>query len=290
VEQAWSELGFAQRALDITDSNLELVRQLAEIAAARYRVGSGRQQDVLRAQVTLTQLLDERLRRRAAIRTAEARLASLLDLPPESRFGRTEELGEKAPLPDLDPVLAHLEEESPRLQALAERVREAERRRRATQLEGYPDFDLGLGYRVRQKIPMDPVQGDDFISAGVVVRLPVNRAKWREKVAERDAELRHARAAYRQERARLRDAARAAFAALARADGQVELLETGLVPQAEQSLESNRAGYQVDKVDFLSLIDSQVSLLDAELRRLRAVADRREAFAALEAALGKELR
>jgi outer membrane protein TolC len=46
----------------------------------------------------------------------------------------------------------------------------------------------------------------------------------------------------------------------------------------------------VDKVDFLSLIDSQVRLLDAELSLVRAVADRRVAFAALESAIGKELR
>jgi outer membrane protein TolC len=46
----------------------------------------------------------------------------------------------------------------------------------------------------------------------------------------------------------------------------------------------------VDKVDFLSLIDSQVRLLDAELSLVRAVADRRAAFAALESAIGKELR
>ncbi|UCE86918.1 MAG: TolC family protein, partial [Deltaproteobacteria bacterium] len=71
---------------------------------------------------------------------------------------------------------------------------------------------------------------------------------------------------------------------------EVRLLETGLVPQARQSLESSRSGYEVDKVDFLSLIDSQVDLLAAELSLVRAVADRRAAFAALEAALGESLR
>ena len=40
VEAAWAELGFAQRALDITNRNIELLRQLSSTAETRYRVGS----------------------------------------------------------------------------------------------------------------------------------------------------------------------------------------------------------------------------------------------------------
>jgi len=290
VEGRWSELGYAQRALEITDANLELFRQLTEIAEAKYRVGSGLQQDVLRAQVELTRLLDERLWRTEAIRTAESRLAAALDLPLQTRFPQTEELRDASPLPEIEPLLEPLDETSPMLRALAARVEEAERLQRATELEGYPDFDLGIGYRIRQGVPDDPVKGDDFVSAGVTLRLPVDRAKWRERKAERAALVRHAEAAYRDGRARLRDAVRTAYAALERADAEVILLETGLVPQTRQSLESSRSGYQVDKVDFLSLVDSQVRLLDAELSLVRAVADRRAAFAALERAIGRELR
>jgi cobalt-zinc-cadmium efflux system outer membrane protein len=109
-------------------------------------------------------------------------------------------------------------------------------------------------------------------------------------VAEQDALVRRAQAEYRSARTRLRDALRARLADLRRADAETALLETGLVPQTRQSLEASRAGYEVDKVDFLSLIDSQVSLLDAELSLIRAQTDRRSAFAALEAAVGEGLR
>jgi outer membrane protein TolC len=46
----------------------------------------------------------------------------------------------------------------------------------------------------------------------------------------------------------------------------------------------------VGRIDFLSLLNSQVRLLDAELRLTRARADKRLAFAALEAAAGEKLR
>jgi len=290
VEDRWAELGFAQRALEITDANLDLLRQLTEIAETKYRVGSGLQQDVLRAQVELTRLIEERLRRVAAIRSAEAKLAAILDLPPQTPFPRTAELRDGSALPRIEPLLDRLEETSPLLRALAEKIEEAERLQSATGRERYPDFDLGVGYRIRERVPGDPVDGDDFLTAGVTIRLPVDQRKWREQVAEKAALVRRAKASYRTERARLRDAARAAFADLQRANDEMVLLETGLLPQTRQSLESSRSGYRVDKVDFLSLIDSQVRLLDAELSLVRATTDRRTAFAALERAIGEGLR
>ena len=132
--------------------------------------------------------------------------------------------------------------------------------------------------------------GDDFLSAGVTLRLPVDRGKWRAEVSERAALVRGAKAKWRAARAALRAAARSAYAELERADAEVRLFESGLVPQARLSLDPSRSGYQVDKVDFLSLVDSQMRLLDAELQLVRAVADRRSAYAMLEGAVGTTLR
>ncbi len=290
VERAWVELGFAQRALDVTLANTDLLRQLAKIAEAKYKVGQGLQQDVIRAQVTLTEFLDEQLRRDASIRSAEARLGNLLDLSVAAPYPRTTSLRESAALPDIAVLLHQLETTSPRLRALAERIEEAEHRKRVAQLEGYPDFDLGLGYRIREKVMGDPVNGADYVGASITVRLPIDRKKWSSIVAERDALVRKTQSEYRRLRAMLRDTVTANYADLNRADREIELLEDGLLPQARQSLDSSRSGYEVDKVDFLSLIDSQVRLLNAQLRLERAIADRRAAFAAVEASVGASLR
>ena len=290
VESEWAELGFAQRALDITERNIALLRQLVRIAEVRYRVGNGLQQDVLRAQVELTSLLDERLAREAAIERSSASLAVLLDLPVETRFPGTTALGEDAALPELLELASGLEERSALLRSRAASVEEARRQVRVAELEGYPDFDLGLGYRLRRRVAGDPVDGDDFVGASVTIRLPVDRSKWSARAAERRAQLRHAEASYRAARASLLGALRSAHADLRRADSETTLLRSGLVPQARQSLASSRSGYEVGRIDFLSLLDSQVRLLNAELRLVRAEADRRRAYAALEAAAGEVLR
>jgi len=290
VESAWAELGFAQQALDITHRNIALLRHLSSTAESRYRVGSGLQQDVLRAQVELTTLLQERLRRQEAIKQAESRLVALLDLPPETELPRTEALQTSHDMPSLAPLLTGLEGRNARIRSAEKKVEEARLRIRVAELEGLPDIDLGVGYRVRTNVPGDSVGGDDFVSAGLTLRLPVDRSKWRARVAEKRALLRSAEAELRGVRAHLADQTRLAHAALVRASSEESLLETGLVPQARQSLEASRSAYEVGRIEFLSLLDSQVSLLGAELRLARARADKRMAFAALEIAFGEKLR
>jgi outer membrane protein TolC len=290
VESAWAELGFSQQALTITERNIVLLRQLASTAETRYRVGIGLQLDVLRAQVELTALLQERLRREASIERAEARLAELLDLPGLASLPRAEGLRLETDQPALGPLLESLEERSARLRSAGRTIESAKARIRVAELEGLPDVDLGVGYRVRRNVAGDSVNGDDFFSAGFTLRLPIDRSKWRSRVAEQRALLRHAESEYRATRAALVALTRSAHAELVRAASEEALLETGLVPQARQSLESSRSAYKVGRIEFLSLLDSQVRLLDAELRLARAQADKRLAFAALESATGEKLR
>jgi len=291
IERAWSSLAFAQRALEITDRNLELLRQLRQIAETKYRVGSGLQQDVLRAQVELTTLLGERLRREALLKQSESTLMALLDLPVDRELPRTEDLDEQSAIPDLSGLLARIDAASPLLREQRARIEAAEERVRTTELEGYPDVDLRVGYRIRENSGSDdPVNGQDFFSAGFTLRLPVDRGKWTAKVAEKRARLRKAKAEYRASLALLVDEARAAHSELVQADAEVELLVTGLLPQAHQSLESSRSGYQVARIDFLSLLDSEIRLFEAELRLVRARASRRASFARLEATVGEVLR
>ncbi len=290
VEVAWAELGFAQRALEITNQNLDLLRQLAASAETQYAVGSGLQQDVLRAQVELTALLEERLRRRAGVSQAAAALAAVLDLPSDVRLPRTAPLEQRAPVPSLESLFDRQFASNARLKALMANVTEARHAVRVAELEGYPDVELAVDYRIRKRVTGDPVNGDDFVSAGFSVRLPVNRSKWSAHAAERRALLRRAEANLREGEAALRWQLRDSFAELVRADAQAELLRSGLVPQAAQSLDSSRSAYEVGRIDFSALLDSQVRLLDAELRAARAVSDRRAAFASLEAIVGEDLR
>ncbi|MEO0250489.1 MAG: TolC family protein, partial [candidate division WOR-3 bacterium] len=69
----------------------------------------------------------------------------------------------------------------------------------------------------------------------------------------------------------------------------IQLYGTGVIPQATLSLESAIAGYQVGSVDFLTLIDNLVTLLDYEMKYYEVLIDYQKALAQLEPFVGIEL-
>jgi outer membrane protein TolC len=67
---------------------------------------------------------------------------------------------------------------------------------------------------------------------------------------------------------------------------EADLFRTAILPQAEQSLASARAGYAVDKVDFLTLLNNQLTLLNFEIDAYRHVTEHEKKIAELEAVVG----
>src|SRR5258707_7289417 len=67
------------------------------------------------------------------------------------------------------------------------------------------------------------------------------------------------------------------------------LLRTTILPQAQQTLDVSRLGYQADKVDFQAVMDNERMLLDAQLGYVRALSEFEQATADLERAVGTDL-
>jgi outer membrane protein TolC len=75
---------------------------------------------------------------------------------------------------------------------------------------------------------------------------------------------------------------------LNQATEQLYLFGEGILPQARQTVESMLAGYQVNEVDFLNLVRSQVTLLNYELQYWKAFTEINQSVARLSAAVGEE--
>jgi len=70
----------------------------------------------------------------------------------------------------------------------------------------------------------------------------------------------------------------------------VKLYGTTIIPQSSLSLESAISGYEVGKVDFLTLLDNLVTLLNYELSYYEQLSNQEKAIAALEPFVGVNLR
>jgi outer membrane protein TolC len=69
---------------------------------------------------------------------------------------------------------------------------------------------------------------------------------------------------------------------------QLHLYGEGILPQARQTVDSMLSGYQVNEVDFLNLIGSQLTLFNYELLYWKAFTEINQSVSRLAAAIGEE--
>jgi outer membrane protein TolC len=80
-----------------------------------------------------------------------------------------------------------------------------------------------------------------------------------------------------------------AYVRVGAAEERALLLRTTILPQSRQTLDVSRIAYQTSRVEFLEMLDSARTLLDAQLEYERAVSDLQQALADLERSIGTEL-
>ena len=107
-------------------------------------------------------------------------------------------------------------------------------------------------------------------------------------VSQKSLEVQKNRYALIDERARVTAAISSATTDYLRSSQQYSLYGNGIVPQAQQTVQSMLAAYQVNEVDFLNLVRSQITLFNYELQYWKALSDANQALARLEAFVGEE--
>lgn len=309
AKRAWYELWFLDRALEVVRENHALLADFVEVTEVRYGVGTGAQQDVLRARVEATRLGDEALDLERRREGTLAGLNALLDRPaaaPLPAPGMPERITHLAalepgtpvrftaaalgasreaagPIPALDDLLRAAERNDPRLRGLDARIAAAGAEARLADLAALPDFDLTVGYGQRSG-------RQDMVSVMVSAPLPLFKGRKQDPLAEAAESEVGALAAERAATvARIRADVTALRAALIRTRERLALLREGVLPQARASLESAVAGYPVATVDFLTLIDNQATLFRHELDERRLLADFGRDLAELERVIGTEV-
>ena len=308
VQDAWYELAFIDRALDIVRRNETLAGTLVRVAEARYTVGTAAQQDALRARVEATRLGEDASalieRRRAVLARLNAALDRPTDTPVENpavparlaaaavaesphriRFA-AQTLGARAadsPLPDVAVLERMAAESSPELRGRDALITAQAARVELAGKAALPDFGVSISYGQRDG-------RSDMVSAMVSVPIPIHKGQ------KQDQELTEARARLSALEAERRSGvneinARIAelVSAIERDRAQLALLKAAVIPQARATLTSLTASYQVGKVDFSAVLDNQATVFNAETEYFRLLSDFARNVAQLERTVGGEV-
>jgi cobalt-zinc-cadmium efflux system outer membrane protein len=284
------QLYLLEKSIQITRKNKSLLQDFAEIASTRYSVGSGLQQDVLKAQVEVSRMTDALISLEEKKKISRAKINVLLDRDPQDSLGSLQDLifGELGLTEkELQKMALDL---NPALQGMDFMVNAAESSYRLAQKQYLPDFTLSVSYRLREEVQMDPVRGVDFFSASAGINIPLYFwSKQKKQIQEKKLDWESAGEKYASMRNTTKLAVSGLFYSLDRYREEVQLYSTSILPQARQSLESARSGYQVGKVDFMTLLNNQVTLYNYEIAYHQAISSYFMTIAKLEEMVGKPL-
>lgn len=283
LKQAYYDLYLFHKSLEILRKRKDLLQSFEKIAQTRYQVGQGTQQDVLKAQVELAKLIDREALLNQRRWTAEAQINSLLHRPPETPVGIPAEYRKAELTHSLDELAELARTNSP---ALKIQEREIDRRQYSLELarrEYFPDFTVGFTYFDREGNP-------EMYGVEAKARIPLYF--WRKQKPEVEAAkstlagARH----MRENTASLQNSQiKQGYAVATTSDKLVRLYSSAIIPQATASLHSAIANYETGRVDFLSLLDSNMALLEYELKHYESLTEFHKALAQLEPLVGVEL-
>lgn len=289
VKAVWWLIFYLDRALGIVDSNQALLHQFVDIARTKYEVGEGLQQDVLLAQLELSKLLDQKINLAALRRNAAAKLNALLDRPAGSELKLPAAVAMQLPAVQPEDRLYRLAEASREvLEGGRQDISAAQSRLELAKKDYLPDFMVDASYGARDDMPTGE-RRSDLLSVGVRMNVPIFAGQKQAKaVDQRASELMARKYALQDQWNAVRSQISQSHSDYRRAREQFVLFETGIVPQARQTVASMLSGYQVNKVDFLNLVRSQITLFEYETQYWKAFAEANQSLAQLSAAVGSD--
>ena len=174
-----------------------------------------------------------------------------------------------------------LDQSSPLLHGQQRTVEQGNQAIALAKREYYPDFELsGLGTR-------DPVMNVNGYQVMLNIKIPLyyatkQREGVNEAIASREAVFQDLHALRQELLARIKDD----MAQAERAELLIKLLRDAIIPQSRLTLASAQASYAVGRVDFLTLLNSLLTLQENELEFHSEMVEHKKALARLEGIIG----
>jgi len=280
VKAVYYELAYMDRALTTMAATRQLLRDFFQVSQTMYAVGNGLQQDVLQAQVAVARMTEDITVMEQQRVAMAARLNAMLGREASAPVGALELPTTLSELPLLDSLITSAVASRPALGAARARIDAADAGYRFARRELYPDVMVTVGYGQRP-------QFDDMMTVMVGVSIPLwagsrQLPMRREMQAMRFMKEAEAGDLYNETVARLTELR----AEAERARALAQLYATAVVPQARASVEAALSAYRVGRVDYMTLVDNEMTVNRYEIESVRLTAQYHQAAAEVEALVG----
>jgi outer membrane protein, heavy metal efflux system len=277
VKRAYFGLLLARQLQAVIHEQEGIWKEMEGVARARYGVGQGAQQDVLRVQVEVTRIQQLRAEQQAEESIRRAELKRLLARSADQPIETADHLGLVQNPRSREETLAQVEQASPELRAAAAAATRDRLLIGLADKEGRPDFAVQAGYMNRGRL-------DPMWQAGVAFNLPLRQRRLQGARAEALARARASERRVESLRLELRFRTEERLAQLETAETLARLYGDGIVPQDQMSVEAAVANYQAGRVPFVAVLEALATQYDDRSTHLRVLAGHQRIRASLEEA------
>jgi outer membrane protein TolC len=267
VKEAWYDLAFVERSLEINDRLRELINQILQVAETRYATGSGLQQDILLAQVQLSELLDKDVSLKSSKRKIQDMIGSLLN-----RNNLFDDGTSRPDFPDLaglgrENLTTAALQQNPLINARRTAVLKADIDVKLAEKAYMPDMGFRLAYGQRDDDPVSGRSRADLLTAGVTLSVPLwQNTRQDSKLAGSKRRLLSARRSLQALEKTLPHRIDGLLSEIDGAKESRDLFVDAINIQAIQLADSSLAAYSVGKVEFNTMLSTHIRLLQIELK------------------------
>ena len=282
LKLVYFQLAYLQQTLPTLERNDQILSQIQQIAESRYRVGQGNQQDVLKAQLQHTKILQEIAMHHRQEEQLEAQLKQVLSRAQSSPDIVTEPLSQTALTHSDAELLGRAEDQNPDVRSRSEMVHRQESQVELSHKEFRPDFNVSYTY----EHTADKFR--DYYMASFGIRLP-NRGRQSAALAEASQNQERAKQQLQAEVQRVQSEVEQQYVLVRRSEDQLRIYTEALLPQSEATFQAGMAAYQSNRQDFQTLLSSFQDVLNSNLEYQRELVEHESALARLERLTGVSL-
>jgi cobalt-zinc-cadmium efflux system outer membrane protein len=272
-------LSYLQQTQEVLRRDKQVLNVIEQVAEARYRTGSGSQQEVLKAQLQKTKLLQEVITNQQDEGRLQAELKQLLNRPQSSARIVAEPLSRRNLILSSTELHDLALRQNPEVRFQQEMIKSAGSQVRLAQKEFRPDFNVQYMY---QNTGPDY---RDYYMLTFGINLP-NRGRRRAELGEAEEKRQQARQVLQDRVQRQSAELEQAFVVAQTAGEQLDTYRQGLLPQAEATFRSALASYQANRQDFQTLLSAFLDVLNVEIDYQRQLSEHESALAQIEAITG----
>ncbi len=281
VRENYFNLFYLAKSRSILEHFAVELKRIAEVAKSQYEVGISPQQDLLKAELASTKILKDVALVKEEWNQLQSNLKAILGREPDS-----------PDIPVGDVKLTPFDLDAERLRKLALSASPQMKQARALESKSEESLrlareqfipDLSIAYMYQKTGARFP----DYYMATLGLKIPLYF--WRKQapaVQQASLENRSAKAQTNATRLSVSSQIENQWIAIRTTERIAQLYSRALIPQAEATLASAISAYRVGKVDFQSLLNAEIDLLNLREQYYRAIADHEIALAKVQQIIG----